>query len=119
MISDEQVLEMINNIVQRQLIALEEVATKENIQLDENPKELLLREIQKQFKMTLDNLQKLYDEFIDTENCTLGAALQYVPLFTVYGLTNAAQLGVSQEEYYLIVDYYLEKWNMFEQEQKQ
>lgn len=118
MISDEQVLEMINDIVQRQLIALQEVANQENIQLDENPKQLLLKEIQKQFKMTLDNLQKLYDEFINKESCTLGAALQYVPLFTVYGLTNAAQLGVTQEEYYLIVDYYLEKWNMFEEEQK-
>ena len=118
MISDEQVLEMINRIVKRQLTALEEVANEENIQLDEDPKQILLKEIQKQFKMTLDNLQKLYDEFIDTENCTLGAALQYVPLFTVYGLTNAAQLGVTQEEYYLIVDYYLDKWNMFEENQK-
>lgn len=118
MITDEQVLEMIDNIVQRQLVALEEVANQNNIQLDEDPKTILLKEIKNQFKMTLDNLQKLYDEFIDTETCTLGAALQYVPLFTVYGLTNAAQLGVSQEEYYLIVDYYLEKWNMFEENKK-
>lgn len=118
MITDEQVLEMIDNIVQRQLAALEEVANQNNIQLDEDPKTILLKEIKSQFKMTLDNLQKLYDEFIDTETCTLGAALQYVPLFTVYGLTNAAQLGVSQEEYYLIVDYYLEKWNMFEENKK-
>ena len=106
MVKEEEVIELINGIVKRQLKALEEVANEKNIQIGD-PENFLLQEIKKQFGMSITNLQSLYDDFINTDDCTLGVALQYIPLFTVYGLINAAQLGVSQEEYYTIVEYYI------------
>lgn len=118
MTTNKQVHETIDKIIERQIEALEELKNEEKIQEDADIQQLLLDNIKQQFKMSLDNLSKLFDEFIDQENCTLQQALEFVPLFTVYGLINGAQLGIAQDEYYLIVDYYLEKYNLFEKEIK-
>ena len=118
MINEKEVVDLINNIVVRQLKALEEVANEKNIQIGD-PEDFLLQEIKKQFGMSIQNLQSLYNDFIDTDECTLGVALQYIPLFTVYGLINAAQLGVTQEEYYKVVEYYItEKFDLVDKGDK-
>ena len=99
-------------IIKRKINDLQKIATEENIQDDKDVETLLLDTIKQQIKMSLDNMCSLYDNFIDTEDCTLKTALEYVPLFTVNGLINGAQLGIRQDEYYMIVDYYLEKYDL-------
>lgn len=99
-------------IIERQLDAVSKVATEDNMQLDKDVETLLLDIIKEQIKMSLDNLYKLYDEFIDNDECKLKTALELVPLFTVNGLMIGAQLGITQDEYYVIVDYYLERYNL-------
>ena len=108
MTTGKEVHATIDSIITRQIEALEELKAEEKIQEDADIEELLLDNIKKQFKLSLENLKKLFDK------CTLQQALEFVPLFTVYGLINGAQLGIAQDEYYLIVDYYLEKYNLFE-----
>lgn len=115
MTTEKEITDLINNIVSRQLKTIEQVANEQNIQVGD-PADFLIEEIKRQFGMTLENLQTLYDETINTPECTLGIALKYVPLFTVFGLLNAAQLGVTQEEYYMIVDHYIiNKFNLVEE----
>ena len=114
MTTEKEVHQTIDSIIERQIKALEELQRDEKIQEDADIEQLLVDNIKKQFSMSLDNLSKLYEEFIDKDDCTLRQALEFVPLFTVYGLINGAQLGIAQDEYYLIVDYYLEKYNLFE-----
>jgi hypothetical protein len=118
MTTGKEVHATIDSIITRQIEALEELKAEEKIQEDADIEELLLDNIKKQFKLSLENLKKLFDEFIDNDKCTLQQALEFVPLFTVYGLINGAQLGIAQDEYYLIVDYYLEKYNLFEKGEK-
>ena len=118
MVNEKEVVNLINSIVARQLKALEEVANEKNIQIGD-PEDFLLQEIKKQFGISIKNLHSLYNDFIDTDECTLGVALQYIPLFTVYGLINAAQLGVTQEEYYKVVEYYItEKFDLVDKGDK-
>lgn len=114
MTTGKEVHETIDSIIERQIKALEELKEDGKIQDDANIEQLLVNNIKQQFKLSLENLSKLFEEFIDKDDCTLQQALEFVPLFTVYGLINGAQLGIAQDEYYLIVDYYLEKYNLFE-----
>ena len=107
MTSKEQVDETLENLAQRQV----EVAKAINPD-DEDIEEVLLKNIKEQIRISLDNLNTLYKEFVDKDDCTLTTVLEFIPLMSVNALINAAQLGVSQEEYYLIVDYYLEKYEL-------
>lgn len=101
-------------IVDRQMDAMKKVMTEDNIQSDKDVETFLLDIVKNQIKMSLDNLYTLYDKFIDDEKCSLKTALEFIPLFTVNGLINGAQLGVTQEEYYLIVDYYLQAYDLID-----
>lgn len=112
MATQKEVDKAFNAIIKRQINSLKKVATDDNIQTDEDVENLLLDTIKKQIKMSLDNMYNLFDEFIDDDECTLKTALEFVPLFTVNGLINGAQLGIRQDEYYMIVDYYLEKYDL-------
>ena len=115
MTTEKEVHQTIDSIIERQIKTLEELQEEDKISEGADIEQLLVDNIKQQFKMSLDNLGKLFDEFINKDDCTLRQALEFVPLFTVYGLINGAQLGIAQDEYYLIVDYYLEKYNLFEQ----
>lgn len=115
MTTGKEVHDTIDRIIERQIDAIEELQNEDKVPDNADIEQLLVDNIKRQFKMSLDNLSKLFDEFIDKEDCTLKQALEFVPLFTVYGLINGAQLGIAQDEYYLIVDYYLEKYNLFEE----
>lgn len=112
MASKKEVDNAFDAIINRQMEAMKKVATEDNIQDDRDTETLLLDVVKGQIKMSLDNLYTLYDKFIDDENCTLKTALEFIPLFTVNGLINGAQLGVRQDEYYMIVDYYLEMYDL-------
>lgn len=111
---DEKTIAIINSIVERQLNVLKEIAEDGDQAFDDVYSELIAG-IKKQFKKSLDNLTILYEDFIDQDGCNLAVALQYVPLFVVYGLWLGAQLGVSQEEFYGIVDHYLKKYDLLEE----
>lgn len=112
MATKEEVDNAFDAIIDRQIKAMKKVATEDNIQDDMDTETLLLDIVKQQIKMSLDNLYTLYDKFIDDEECTLKTALEFVPLFTVNGLINGAQLGVRQDEYYMIVDYYLQMYDL-------
>lgn len=112
MATQKEVDKAFDAIIQRQIDSIKKLATEDNIQDDEDVKKLLLNTIKEQIKMSLDNMYNLYDEFIDDDECTLKTALEFVPLFTVNGLINGAQLGIRQDEYYMIVDYYLQKYDL-------
>lgn len=107
MTSKEQVDETLENLAKRQVEAAKAISPD-----DDNIEEVLLNTIKEQIRISLDNLNTLYDEFVNKEDCTLTTILEFIPLMSVNALINAAQLGVSQEEYYLIVDYYLEKYEL-------
>lgn len=115
MTSQEEVSKALDAIVKRQIEAISKVATEDNMQLDTDVETLLINTIKEQIKMSLDNLGRLYEEFIDKDDCTLKTALEFIPLFSVNGLINGAQLGVTQEEYYMIVDHYLERYNLLKE----
>lgn len=110
--TQEEIDKVFHAILERQINVVKEVVVEDDIQDDEDVETLLLQTIKDQIKMSLDNLTSLYNDFIAPEDCTLKTALEFVPLFTVNGLINGAQLGIKQEEYYLIVDYYLQKYDL-------
>lgn len=111
---DDEIVAIINNIVERQIESLKEIA-KDNDQALDDVYDQLMVEIKKQFKMTLDNLTELYESYIEPEDCTIAVVLQYIPLFAVYGLWFGAQVGVAQDEFYAIVDRYLQNYNLVEE----
>lgn len=112
MANREDVDKAFNAIVERQIKAVQEHGGEDNIQDDKDVETLLLNVVKEQIKMSLDNMYDLYDKFIDDDECSLKTALEYIPLFTVNGLINGAQLGVKQDEYYMIVDYYLKMYDL-------
>lgn len=115
MMTDDQFIGVINSIVARQLQALQAKAEEEGDQAFDDLEERLMDAIKEELRKSLENLWTLFDEYIDTENCTLGTALEFIPWFSVYGLWLGAQLGVAQDEYYAIVDYHLKKSNLIEE----
>ena len=107
MIEENEVHQTIEQIIERQINALGELKEEGKLEEDADVEEILVKNIQQQIDMSLSNLKTLFDDFVNKDDCTLSQALEFIPLLTVYGLINGAQLGVTQEEYYLIVDYYI------------
>ena len=112
MIEENEVHQTIEQIIERQINALGELKEEGKLEEDADVEEILVKNIQQQIDMSLSNLKTLFDDFVNKDDCTLSQALEFIPLLTVYGLINGAQLGVTQEEYYLIVDYYLERYDL-------
>lgn len=76
--------------------------------------DLLNPEIKKQIGLSLEKLQKLYDEDINIDDCTTNRALLYIPLFVIEGLLLASMLGVTSDELLAITDYLIEELNLNE-----
>lgn len=93
---------------------IETVAHEENSQEKDPPNEKLNEGIKRHCDISLSILVKLYSEYIKKDTATIQEALEYIPLFAVFGQWIGAQLGVSQEEYNKIVDYYLYKYDLME-----
>ena len=111
---DDEIIAIINSIVAQQLESLKVIA-KEKDQSTDDVYAKVIVEIKNQIKMSLDNLYKLYELYIQNDECNLATVLEYIPFFVVYGLWFGAQLGVSQEEFYAIVDQYLKNFNLLEE----
>lgn len=60
----------------------------------------------------IDILQKIFDRDINTPECTIARYKEFIPMFTVLGTLGAAQLRITQDEYYAIVDYYVKELNL-------
>ncbi len=74
--------------------------------------DLLNPEIKKQIGLSLEKLQKLYNEDINVDDCTTNRALLYIPLFVIEGLLLASMLGVTSDELLAITDYLIEELNL-------
>lgn len=107
-LNDEQFVNMINSIINDRLTFLKENLDDDNL-INGDVEETLTEGVKERIRRSLKDLQELFDTYIDQEDCTVTKALEYFPWFLVYGLMIGAQLGVSQDEAYLIVDYYLVK----------
>lgn len=71
----------------------------------------ILPETQKKVAQNLINMiQDLFNQEIkDNPTCTIFQYKNFIPMFTVMGTLAAAQLGINQDEYYMIVDYYIKE----------
>ena len=111
---DDEIIAMIDHIVAQQIESLKAIA-KERDQSADDVYAIVMEEIKKQIKMSLDNLYKLYELYIEPDDCNLATVLEYIPFFAVYGLWFGAQVGVAQDEFYAIVDRYLSNFNLIEE----
>ena len=62
-------------------------------------------------------LKKIYEQDINQDDCTVLKYKEFVPLFTVLGTLAAAQLDISQDEYYMIVDYHIKQLDLMVKEE--
>lgn len=81
-----------------------------------NINELLSEEMKKSLAGALNTLQTLYDEEINVEGATVQKAMEYIPLFVIEGLLMAANLGITQDELYVITDWYAKQYNLYKEE---
>ena len=78
--------------------------------------EPLSEEMKRSLAGALNTLQTLYDEEINVEGATVQKAMEYIPLFVIEGLLMAANLGITQDELYLITDWYAKQYNLYKEE---
>lgn len=81
----------------------------------ETSDELLNTAIKEQIGLSIEKLKKLYDEDINTPDCTENRALLYIPLFVIEGLLLASMLGVTSDELLAITDYLIDELNLTKQ----
>ena len=116
MTTEKEIANLFNDILDKYFKEIEKVAHDENSQETSEPNELLNDGIRKQIGLSISILVKLYDEFISPETAHVQNALELIPLFGAFGLWAGASLGVTQAEYYKIVDYYLERFDLLERD---
>ena len=114
MTTEKEIAQLFNEILDQYIKEIEAVAHEENSQATNPPTELLNDGIKELIDLCLSILTKLYGEYIKPEGAHIQNALELIPLFSVFGMWIGAQLGVSRNEYDLIVDYYLERMNLME-----
>lgn len=116
MTTEKEIANLFNNILEEYFNQIKTVAHEDNGQFTAKPEELLNDNIKKHIDISLSILVKLYGDFIKPENAHIENALEFIPLFGTFGLWIGAQLGVSQAEYYKIVDYYLQRFDLIEED---
>ena len=116
MTTEKEIAILFDEILQKHFDRIQSVAHEKNSQQNDEVTELLNEGIKKQIAASIYTLLNLFDEYIKPENAHIQNALELIPLFAVYGMWIGAQLGVTQEEYYKIVDYYLERYDLLEKE---
>jgi len=117
MISEEQFTELIRNISERQNEAINAIAEDED-QTTDDVYEKLMESIKRQTRKSLTNLMTLYEEYIDQEECTIATFLEFVPWIAINGAWLASLVGVSLDEYYVVVDYFLNEYNLQKEEEE-
>lgn len=113
-LNDKQFVSLLNRVIDERLEYLKDSVPEEKL-INGDVEETLTTGVKKRIRKTLEDLWTLFDEYIDTDDCNVSTTLEYFPWFIVYGLMIGAQLGVSQDEAYMIVDYYLVKHNLIEE----
>jgi len=116
MTTEEEIAILFDDILDKYFKELKKVAHENNSQETAAHTERLNDGIRKQIGLSLSILIKLYEEYISPENAHIQNALEFIPLFAVFGMWAGAQLGVTQAEYYKIVDYYLERFDLLEKD---
>lgn len=116
MTTEQEIAELFNDILKGYIEEIEKVAHEGNSQQNINTSELLNDGIKKHIDISLSILIKLYSEYIKPPNASINNALEFIPLLGVFGLWIGAQLGVSQETYNAIVDYYINKLDLVEKD---
>ena len=111
---EDDLIKIFDDVIERYTKQMDTVAHEDNSQAHDDPSNLLNDGIKKHFDMALSILIKLYGEFIKKDDATVQDALELIPLFGVYGMWIGAQLGVSQQTYNVIVDYYLQRLDLVE-----
>lgn len=115
MTTEKEIAQLFSEILDQYIKQVETVAHEENSQENDLPTELLNDGIKEQIDLCLSILVKLYGEYVKPEGAHIQNALELIPLFGVFGMWIGAQLGVSGEEYNLMVDYYLKKLDLMEE----
>ena len=116
MTTEEEIAILFNNILEKYFNEIKKVAHEENSQSDAEVHELLNDGLKKHIGISLSVLIKLYDDYISPSDAHVQNALELIPLFGAFGMWIGAQLGVTQVEYYKIVDYYLERFDLLEKD---
>lgn len=114
MTTEKEIADLFNNILDEYFEQIKTVAHEENSQQHQEPNELLDEGVKRHIDLCLSILVKLYQEYIKPPGAHIENALELIPLFCTFGLWIGASLGVSQEEYYKIVDYYLIRYDLLE-----
>ena len=116
MTSEKEIAILFDKILNKYFEELKKVAHEENSQIDSQHTELLNDGIKKHIGVSISILVKLYEEYITPKEAHVQNALELIPLFGAFGMWIGAQLGVTQTEYYKIVDYYLERFDLLEKD---
>lgn len=116
MTTEKEIAILFDDILEKYFNEIKKVAHEENSQADTQHHELLNEGLKKHIGLSLSILVKLYDEYISPGDAHVQNALELIPLFGAFGMWIGAQLGVTQAEYYKIVDYYLERFDLLEKD---
>lgn len=116
MTTEQEIANLFNNILEKYFDEIKKVAHENNSQETADHAERLNDGIKRQIGLSTSVLIKLYEEYIVPETAHVQNALELIPLFGAFGMWAGAQLGVTQAEYYKIVDYYLERFDLLEKE---
>lgn len=109
-------IENLDDFIEKYTKEIKKIAHDENSQENDEPQDLLNEGVKQHIDVSLSILVRLYGEYIKPDTATIKDALEFIPLFAAYGQWIGAQLGVTQETYNAIVDYYLDKFNLLERE---
>lgn len=116
MTTEKEIAILFNDILEKYFEEIKKVAHEENSQSNAQHHELLNDGLKKHIGLSLSILIKLYEEYISPSDAHIQNALELIPLFGAFGMWIGAQLGVTQVEYYKIVDYYLERFDLLEKD---
>lgn len=116
MTTEKEIANLFNKILNKHIQEIQKVAHEQNNQSNDPHTELLKPGVKKHIEISLMILIQMYQEYIEPNNAHIQNALELIPLFGVFGMWIGAQLGVTQNEYYKIVDYYLERYDLLEKE---
>ena len=116
MTTEQEIAIFFDDILEKYFNEIKKVAHEENSQANAELSELLNDGVKKHIGISLSVLVKMYEEYISPNNAHVQNALELIPLFGAFGMWIGAQLGVTHAEYYKIVDYYLERFDLLEKD---
>lgn len=116
MTTEQEIANLFDEILEKYFNEIKKVAHEENSQPTAEHTEALNSGIKEQIGLSISILTKLYEEYISPETAHVQNALELIPLFGAFGLWAGASLGVTQDEYYKVVDYYLERFDLLEKD---